>query len=137
MASEYNTPADIFECRQCGVCCTGFGGTFVTPEDIFRISAHIQADPDNFVSRFCDMTGEGPVLTQGPDLRCIFFNDAAQCTIHPVKHRMCRAWPFLETLVKNPENWDAMASACPGMTPAVPFADVIRIVSARITTRRF
>ena len=137
MASKYSIPADIFECKQCGQCCLGFGGTYVTPEDICRISAHIQADPDTFVSRFCDMTGAGPVLTQGPDLRCIFFSDAAQCTIHPVKPRMCRAWPFLETLVKHPENWDAMASACPGMTPSVPAADVIRIVSALRKTRGF
>jgi uncharacterized protein len=137
MTSEYNTPEDIFSCRLCGQCCMGFGGTYVTDDDILRISGYIEADPKTFVSRFCDMTGAGPLLTQGQDGRCIFFDTQKQCTIHPVKPRMCRAWPFLETLIKNPENWDAMASACPGMAPAVPHADLIRIISMQIALRDF
>lgn len=132
MTSEHNSPEDIFECRLCGQCCLGFGGTYVTADDILRISDYIKADPETFVSRFCDMTGAGPVITQSPDGPCIFFDTETQCTIHPVKPRMCRAWPFLEALIKNPENWDAMASACPGMTPSVAHADVIRIVSMHI-----
>ncbi|MCF8092424.1 MAG: YkgJ family cysteine cluster protein [Desulfotignum sp.] len=137
MASEYNTPDDIFECRLCGQCCTGFGGTYVTPEDIWRISKYIAANPDTFVSCYCDMTGNGPVLTQGADERCIFFNRQKQCTIHPVKPRMCKAWPFLETILRHPENWDAMASACPGITPSIPSQDLKRIVAAQIKNRGF
>lgn len=136
MGAEYKTPEDIFSCRQCGRCCTGFGGTYVTDTDIVRISAYISADPHTFVASYCDMAGSRPVLTQGPDGQCIFFDAHKQCTIHPVKPRMCRAWPFLETLVKNPENWDAMASACPGMTPHIPREDLIRIVSREIENRR-
>jgi uncharacterized protein len=137
MTSEYNIPEDIFACQLCGQCCMGFGGTYVTGGDILRISDYIKAEPDTFVQRFCDMTGAGPVLTQGQDGRCIFFDTQKQCTIHPVKPRMCRAWPFLETLIKNPENWAAMASACPGMIPSVPHADVSRIVSTQIKHRDF
>jgi len=137
MTSEYRTLEDIFHCTLCGQCCVGFGGTYVTPEDIVRISAHIQADPDDFIPRFCDRTGAGPVLTQGPDGRCIFFDEEKQCTIHPVKPRMCRAWPFLQTVVNHPENWDAMASACPGMVRPVPHADLVRIISAHIRQRGF
>ena len=136
MDAEYKTPGDIFSCQQCGRCCTGFGGTYVTDKDIVRISAYITADPGTFVTSYCDMAGSRPVLTQGPDGKCIFFDAQKQCTIHPVKPRMCRAWPFLETLVKNPENWDAMASACPGMKPQVPREDLMRIVSGEIEKRR-
>jgi uncharacterized protein len=133
---EYNTPDDIFECRLCGRCCRGFGGTYVTGRDILRICEHIQADPDTFVIRYCDMTGAGPVLSQGPDDFCIFFDAQNHCTIHPVKPRMCSTWPFLETLLQNPENWDAMASACPGMKPSIPHPDLKRIVSDQIKNRR-
>jgi len=136
MGAEYKTPGDIFSCRQCGQCCTGFGGTYVTDKDIVRISAYIAADPDTFVTSYCDMAGSRPVLTQGRDGRCIFFDTQKQCTIHPVKPRMCRAWPFLETLVNHPENWDAMASACPGMQPRVPGEALTRIVSGEIAKRR-
>ncbi|MEX1302848.1 MAG: YkgJ family cysteine cluster protein [Desulfotignum sp.] len=132
MTSEYRTPEDIFHCTLCGHCCVGFGGTYVTPEDIVRISRFIGKDPENFIQRYCDMTGAGPVLTQGPDERCIFFHEEKQCTIHPVKPRMCRAWPFLKTVVTHPENWDAMASACPGMVPSVPHVHLVRIVADHI-----
>ncbi len=137
MTSEYRTVDDIFQCKMCGQCCIGFGGTYVTPEDIVRISTYIQADPDRFIPRYCDMTGAGPVLTQGSDERCIFFDEEKQCTVHPVKPRMCRAWPFLKTVVTHPENWDAMASACSGMVPSVPHADLVRIVGDHIRKRGF
>jgi hypothetical protein len=137
MTSEYRTSQDIFQCRMCGQCCVGFGGTYVTARDIECISRYIKTDPNEFVTRYCDMTGAGPVLTQGPDERCIFFDEERQCTIHPVKPRMCRAWPFLQTVVHHPENWDAMASACPGMVPSVPHADLVRIVAAHIQKRGF
>lgn len=135
--SEHQTLDDIFQCKMCGQCCIGFGGTYVTPDDIVCISTHIQADTDAFLSRYCDMTGAGPVLIQGPDERCIFFDGEKQCTIHPVKPRMCRAWPFLKTVVTHPENWDAMASACPGMVPGVPHADLVRIIAGHIQKRGF
>ena len=128
MDSEYKTADDIFECRLCGDCCSGFGGTYVTEEDIVRISRHINEVPGLFIDEFCDMAGSKPVLTQGPDGRCIFFKTEQQCTIHPVKPHMCRAWPFLPTLIENPENWNAMASACPGMKPDVPAEDLAAII---------
>lgn len=133
---EYNTTDDIFTCRLCGQCCKGFGGTYVTGRDIADICAYMAADPDTFITSYCDMAGSRPVLTQGPDGHCVFFDAQKQCTIHPVKPRMCRAWPFIETLVTNPENWDAMASACPGMKPFVPRTDIMRIVSQAIEKRR-
>jgi hypothetical protein len=42
---------------------------------------------------------------------------------------MCRAWPFIQTIIKNPENWDAMAGACPGMKKGVPPKDLVRIIT--------
>lgn len=129
MDSEYQTPDDIFECRQCGACCNGFGGTYVTEQDILSIAGFIQADPDKFLEEYCDMAGSRPVLTQGKDGQCIFFDTEKQCTIHPVKPYMCRAWPFIRTIVKNPENWNAMAGACPGMKKDIPYPDLVRIVT--------
>jgi len=31
-------PLDIFKCRQCGECCKGYGGTFVTENEIEAIA---------------------------------------------------------------------------------------------------
>ncbi|MBU0969035.1 MAG: YkgJ family cysteine cluster protein [Proteobacteria bacterium] len=125
-----DTPArDIFECQLCGDCCKGFGGTFVTDQDIGRICSFIKADPKTFVADYCDYSGSRPVLTLGATGSCIFFHKEKQCTIHPVKPYMCRAWPYLKTIIKNPENWNAMANSCPGMKKNVPHKDLAEIVA--------
>ena len=128
MDSNFNTGDDIFECRLCGECCSGFGGTYVSESDIKKISSRIHTDPDTFKKRYCDPSGSRFVLTLGHDGCCIFFDQKKQCTIHSVKPYMCRAWPFLATLVKNPENWDAMAGSCPGMKKNIPADRLEKIV---------
>ena len=129
MVSKFKTAEDIFECQQCGDCCTGFGGTYVTENDIEKIAEFINSDPTSFVEKYCDFAGSRPVLTQGHDGKCIFFDAKKQCTIHPVKPYMCKAWPYIATIIEHPENWDMMASACPGMKKNVPHDDLSRIVS--------
>ena len=130
MDCKFNTGDDIFKCTQCGECCRGFGGTYVTPEDIKRISRFIKCDPDTFIGRFCDMSGSRPVLTLGPEGKCIFFDEL--CTIHAVKPYMCRAWPFIQALVEHPENWEAMAGSCSGMLKGVPEKTIQRIAALEI-----
>ncbi len=125
-----NTGDDIFSCTQCGECCRGFGGTYVTQEDIHRISRFISCDPAEFISRYCDMSGSRPVLTLADDGKCIFFDKL--CTIHAVKPYMCRAWPFIKNLLNHPENWDAMAGSCPGMVKGVSEQDIQRIVAMEL-----
>ena len=129
MTSEFNTPDDIFTCQLCGQCCQGFGGTYVTEKDIEQISGFIQADPASFVDQYCDMSGSRPVLTTAADGTCIFFHAEKQCTIHLVKPYMCKAWPFIRTILTHPENWDIMANSCPGMVKGVSHEALRRIVA--------
>lgn len=120
-----NEAADIFVCTQCGECCRGYGGTYVTPEDIEKIAEFIGSSPDTFVEKFCVMSGNRPVLAQAENEYCIFWDKL--CTIHPVKPRMCREWPFIESVLRDVGNWRAMAGSCPGIRAEVP-DDVIRTV---------
>ncbi|OQY53158.1 MAG: hypothetical protein B6230_00880 [Desulfobacteraceae bacterium 4572_89] len=83
-------------------------------------------------SDYCDHSGSRLVLTIGKDGYCIFFHQEKQCTIHPVKPRMCRAWPFIKTILKNPENWNAMAGSCRGMKKDVPHPDLRQIVAREL-----
>lgn len=124
------TAGDIFDCLLCGDCCTGFGGTYLTQDNIKNIAAYIGSDPAAFVDNYCDLSGAKPVITRGKNGSCIFFDPEKQCIIHPVKPYMCRAWPFLKTLVNNPENWDIMANSCPGMEKGIPHKDIQRIAAA-------
>ncbi|MBI9088157.1 MAG: YkgJ family cysteine cluster protein [Desulfobacterium sp.] len=128
MESEFTTSDDIFHCTQCGECCSGFGGTYVDEADVKRIADFVNCDTGTFMARYCDRSGTRLVLTQGDDGCCIFFDK--NCTIHPVKPYMCRAWPFLRTIVKNPENWSAMSRACEGMKPDAP-EDALKKIVAR------
>ncbi len=111
-------PSDIFECEKCGECCKGYGGTFVTDEDIKRIASYIDADKKTFKEKYCAVSGGKPVLVQADNGYCIFWDEL--CTIHPVKPRMCRAWPFIESVIKDTKNWGIMSASCIGINTNVP-----------------
>ena len=113
MVSETLKSDDLFECKQCGDCCKGYGGTFVTWEDIRRIAAFIDEDPDRFVKKYCQMSGTRPVLAQAENGYCVFWDKL--CRIHPVKPRMCRQWPFILSVLIDLENWRIMAKSCSGI----------------------
>lgn len=110
---EKDPDVPAFSCRQCGECCIGYGGTFVTDRDIERISAYIGVEPCGFVEKFCCLSGGRPVLAQQDDGHCVFWDRV--CTIHPVKPQMCRDWPFIGSLLIDFDNWNIMASMCPGI----------------------
>ena len=105
--------SDIFNCKKCGDCCKGYGGTFVTPEDITAIARFIETDPDTFVNEYCTVSGGKPLLNQGQNSYCIFWDKI--CTIHPVRPRICKMWPFIESVLIDVMNWYIMAGFCPGI----------------------
>ena len=109
---------DIFKCQQCGDCCKGFGGTFITEKEIEKIAARVDTDPKTFVEKYCQVSGGKPLLGQGKDKYCIFWEGL--CSIHPVKPRMCKIWPFLKSVLVDINNWHIMASLCPGIRTDVP-----------------
>lgn len=110
--------ADIFDCKKCGECCKGYGGTFVTEADIKAISDYIRTDPRHFIRNYCQMSGSTPVLAQAENGYCVFWDKL--CTIHPVKPRMCRAWPFIGSVLTDLRNWQIMAGSCPGIRTDIP-----------------
>ena len=113
MRSEILTETDLFSCTQCGVCCRGYGGTYVTLADIAAMADFTHVAPDEFKRRYCVSSGQRLILAQRADGYCIFWDQ--NCTIHPVKPRMCRRWPFIESLLVDIINWQIMADSCPGM----------------------
>lgn len=116
--AEKDTDTPPFSCTQCGECCIGYGGTFVTQRDIERISSYVGVDPHGFVEKFCCLSGGRPVLAQQDDGHCVFWDKI--CTIHPVKPQMCRKWPYIESILIDFNNWSIMASMCPGINKKAP-----------------
>ena len=111
-------PSDIFICKKCGDCCKGYGGTYVDANDIEKIADYIKTDPRKFVAEYCTKSGNKLVLAQGTDGYCIFWDEL--CTIHPVKPHMCRAWPFIKSVLTDINNWHIMAASCQGIRTDVP-----------------
>ncbi len=116
-------PSDIFECTQCGECCKGCGGTYVTEKDIAAISEYLHTDPARFLKECCQMSGRKPVLAEGENGYCVFWQDK-RCGIHPVKPKMCRAWPFIQSVLTDISNWRIMAASCPGIRTDVSDDDI-------------
>ncbi len=122
MPCDNRESTPLFACRQCGECCRGYGGTYLSDEDIEAICRHIGMQTQHFVDRYCSLSGKRPLLAQKEDGYCVFWDQL--CTIHPVKPRMCRAWPFIGSILVDPQNWWIMAGSCPGMRTDVTVQQV-------------
>ena len=118
----------IFTCQQCGDCCKGYGGTYVSEADIRRMAIFIKVEPSVFYKRYCQKSGDRHVLAQGQDGFCIFYQEG--CSIHAVKPKMCRDWPYIQNLLVDFKNWHAMASTCPGIVTDAAASAVINRVKA-------
>ncbi len=130
MTCEAVAPDDIFECRKCGHCCQGFGGTYVTPRDVDNIAEYTGISEMELRDRYCQPSDGRLVLAQDADGFCVFWDKL--CTIHPVKPRMCRAWPFIEGVLRAPENWTHMAEACPGIRTEFPEKAIVACVRQQL-----
>ena len=126
MISKGLTPDDIFSCQRCGDCCKGYGGTHLTPFDMDRISCYLKMKPERFLHDVCQMSGGKPVIAQAENGYCKLWDQ--QCTIHAVKPRMCRRWPFIESILVDAGNWHAMAAGCPGMRVDISNDQILKCV---------
>jgi Fe-S-cluster containining protein len=125
--------SELFNCTKCGDCCKGFGGTYVTDADIDAIAAFVGVERRQFIERFCELSGGQPLIAQAASGYCVFWETV--CTIHPVKPRMCKAWPFIDGIVKDVTNWHIMAASCPGMRTDVPDDQILGAVRKGLKQR--
>ena len=115
--SKVIDPSSFFQCQMCGDCCKGYGGTFLSQSEIKAISEYLHIDTAIFLKDYCQWSGKRPVIKTADSGYCIFWDRV--CTIHQVKPRMCRLWPFIEGVLADPSNWAAMHSMCPGIQKEV------------------
>jgi Fe-S-cluster containining protein len=120
----------LFDCTMCGECCRGYGGTYVTGAEIERIAEAIGSDPNTVRSLSCQSSGNRLVLAQAENGFCVFWDGL--CTIHEVKPRMCRRWPYIPSVLVDPANWETMARSCPGIRPHAPIALVQEVIRRKL-----
>jgi len=127
-------PSDLFSCRKCGQCCKGYGGTFVTEQEARAIADYLNESLRDIVCKYCLRSGKRLILTQQADGYCVFYDSG--CRIHPVKPPMCKKWPFIESVLRDIANWQAMARSCPGMKADVPEAAIRACVKQELNRKK-
>jgi Fe-S-cluster containining protein len=123
-----------FRCTRCGNCCTGEPGhVWVNPEELAAIAEHRSEPVEEVIARFTREDHRERTLREKTNGDCIFFDRAVGCTIYPVRPRQCRTWPFWESNVATPEDWERTCQVCPGsgngdLIPAEEITRRIRVI---------
>lgn len=105
-----------FECSQCGNCCTGSPGfVWVNQQEIADLAGAIGEAVDDFEDKYVRKIGVRKSLREFPTGDCVFFDtDARRCTVYEVRPRQCRTWPFWDSNLRKPEDWERTCQSCPG-----------------------
>lgn len=104
-----------FECTRCGACCTGDPGyVWVTDDELAAVAKYL-GQPLREVRELYARKARGrTTLREKANGDCVFFDTGRGCTIYPVRPPQCRTWPFWESNVETPEDWERTCSVCPG-----------------------
>ncbi len=106
-----------FQCTGCGDCCTGGPGyVWVNKEDIANLAARTGMEPDEFEAEYVRDVGKRKSLKEKADQNfdCVFLDANRKCTVYEARPRQCRTWPFWDSNVRTPEDWQTTCQACPG-----------------------
>lgn len=106
-----------FECTQCGDCCTGAPGfVWVNEAEIAALAALVgEPDVEQFEEKYVRKVGIRKSLREFSNGDCVFFDgETRKCTVYGARPRQCRTWPFWDSNLKSPEEWQRTCEVCPG-----------------------
>jgi len=105
-----------FQCTQCGDCCTGAPGyVWVTNEEIAALAAALGLDCDVFEAQYVRQVGARKSLKEFPGGDCVLFDSQTRrCTVYATRPRQCRTWPFWDSNLRTPADWQQTCQVCPG-----------------------
>ncbi|MCK4301001.1 MAG: YkgJ family cysteine cluster protein, partial [Planctomycetes bacterium] len=103
-----------FECTRCGDCCRGAPGyVWVSPREVERIAGFLGLEAATFRRQFVRKVGARLSLKEGEDGDCVFYQEG--CLIYPVRPTQCAIFPFWESNLRTPREWEQLALRCPGV----------------------
>ena len=104
----------LFECRQCGACCTGEPGiVYVYKNKVERIANYLSVGVPSFIERYLYAFKEDYSVREYADGRCYFYQN--ECIIYPVRPGQCRTFPFWFENLRSPKKWRQVSKACQGI----------------------
>ena len=119
-----------FTCTQCGDCCTGAPGyVWVSDEELAALAEHRGEGVAEVRDLYTRRTPRGRTLREKANGDCVFYDREAGCTVYPVRPAQCRTWPFWESNVATPADWERTCAVCPGSGRG-------ELISAEEITRR-
>src|SRR5262245_23264002 len=115
MADPWYKDGLHFHCTRCGACCTGEPGfVWVHDEELAAIAACRGETVEEVMGLYTRWTRRGRTLREKGNGDCVFYDQNKGCTVYPVRPRQCRTWPFWESNVATPKQWQHTCSICPG-----------------------
>ncbi|MBM3981134.1 MAG: YkgJ family cysteine cluster protein [Planctomycetes bacterium] len=122
-----------FTCTQCGDCCSGAPGyVWVTDDELAAIAKYL-GQPLAEVRELYSRKARGRrTLRERDNGDCVFLSAERGCTIYPVRPPQCRTWPFWDSTVESPEEWQKTCDVCPGAGTGelIPVEEISRRVRA-------
>jgi Fe-S-cluster containining protein len=119
-----------FTCTQCGDCCTGAPGyVWVRDEELAALAAHRGESVEEVRDLYTRSTSRGRTLRERANGDCVFYDRKVGCTVYPARPAQCRTWPFWESNVATPADWQHTCAVCPGSGRG-------ELISAEEITRR-
>jgi Fe-S-cluster containining protein len=105
-----------FKCSGCGDCCTGAPGyVWVNKAEIQDLATLVEMDVEEFEDTYVRKVGVRKSLKEFPNGDCVFFDtEARNCTVYGARPRQCKTWPFWDSNLKTPEDWERTCEECPG-----------------------
>ena len=105
-----------FECSQCGDCCTGGPGyVWVNDAEIKALADYAEMTIPQFESLYVRQVGLRKSLKEYSTGDCVFLDTEKRgCTVYPARPRQCKTWPFWDSNIRTPEDWQATCDFCPG-----------------------
>lgn len=121
-----------FTCTQCGKCCTGEPGfVWVTDEEVAAL-AKVRGEPvRDFLAVYTRMARGRRTLREKANGDCVFYEAGKGCTVYKVRPAQCRTWPFWESNIETPEDWQRTTEICPGSGTGelIPVEEIVRRVN--------
>jgi uncharacterized protein len=105
-----------FSCTQCGACCSGAPGyVWVDTQEISDMARAMSMDESAFRDKFVRRVGSRESLIEYSDGDCIFLDPESRgCMVYTARPAQCKTWPFWDSNVRTPSDWEKTCEVCPG-----------------------
>jgi len=104
-----------FTCTRCGNCCTGAPGfVWVNDDEVAAIAAFRGEAVAETLALHTRTVGGQRSLRERANGDCVFYDRERGCTIYPGRPRQCRTWPFWQSNLDTPADWERTCKFCPG-----------------------